>query len=150
MIDRQSVLQLMNESEAVYLATVSGMGPRIRALVNLRRSDLYPGPSEFCRKDGFTVYFSTSKSSGKAREIRENPSVAAYYCDPRKVHGAMLSGQVEILTDPEVKRALWSDQWLIYWRGGVSDPDYVVLRLKPVEVTGWWGTVPFHFEVGAP
>ncbi len=138
----------MDEADAVYLATVNGAKPRIRALVNLRRCDLYPAPSVFCRSQGFTVYFSTSISSGKAREIATNPSVAAYYCDPRKVHGVMLSGQMEILTDPELKRTLWSDDWLIYWPDGAADPDYAVFRLKPNEATGWWGTVPFHFEVG--
>jgi len=140
----------MDNSEAVYLATVSGGRPRIRALVNLRRSDLYPSASEFCRKEGFTVYFSSSITSGKAREVEANPWVAAYYCDPGKTHGVMLSGEIEILTDPDLKRTLWSDQWRIYWTGGAADPDYAVFRLKPVEATGWWGTTPFHFDVEQP
>jgi general stress protein 26 len=148
MIDREAVLKLMEESAAVYLATADGADPRIRALVNLRRRDLYPGPSEFCRSQGGVVYLSTSGASGKVREIRANPQVAVYYCDPGSVHGISLSGRMEVLSDPELKRALWSDAWLIYWQGP-DDPDYVVLRMKPTDARGWWGTQPFQIEAGS-
>ncbi len=148
MIDREAVLKLMDESAAVYLATVDGTDPRIRALVNLRRRDLYPGASEFCRSRGGTVYFSTSGASSKVREIRANPQAAVYYCDPSSTHGISLSGRMEILCDPELKRALWSDAWRIYWQGP-EDPDYVVLRMKPTGAVGWWGTEPFEIEAGS-
>lgn len=148
MIDKESALGVMDQADAVYLATVSGASPRIRAMLNLRRQDLYPGAGEFCRKQGFTSYFATSIASGKVGEIRGNPAVAVYYCDPGKTRGIELSGHMEILTDPELKKALWQDRWLIYWPAGAGDPDYVVLRLEPTRATGWWGTTPFCLEVG--
>jgi len=148
MIDREAVLKLMEESAAVYLATVDGGDPRIRALVNLRRQDLYPGPSEFCRSQGGTVYLATSGACSKVREIRANPQVAVYYCDPSSVRGISLSGRMEVLSDPELKCALWSDAWRIYWQGP-DDPDYVVLRMKPTGAVGWWGTQPFQLEAGS-
>lgn len=141
------VLEMMNEAEAVYLATVSGGAPRIRALVNLRRRDRYPSACEFCRKEGFTSYFSTSGASGKVRDIRVDSCVAVYYSNPRRTRGVELRGRMEILTDPALKRALWRDEWGIYWRGA-DDPDYVVLRLKPSDAAGWWGTAPFRLEMG--
>jgi len=145
MIDRNAVLELMDGSPVVFFATVEGHAPRIRALENLRRQDRYPEASHFCRGEGFTCYFSTSGASGKVREIRSNPSVAAYYCDPAQVHGATVSGEAEVLTDPGLKRALWSDAWGIYWKGW-EDPDYVVVRLKARDIRGWWGTNPFTLE----
>lgn len=148
MIDKDAFLKLMDESPAVYLATVDGRDPRIRALVNLRRRDLYPSASEFCRTQGGTVYLSTSAASSKVREIRANPQVAVYYCDPSSVHGISLSGRMEVLSDPNLKRALWSDDWRIYWEGP-GDPDYVVLRMKPTGAVGWWGTEPFEIEAGS-
>ncbi len=149
-MNQKAVLSLMDEADAVYLATIDGATPRIRAMVNLRRSDLYPAASAVCRKEGFTVYFSTSLGSGKVRELRANPRASVYYCDPKRFQGVMLSGRVEILTDPALKMALWSDSWRVYWPQCASDADYVVLRMKPEQATGWWGTTTFHFEVTAP
>jgi len=147
MVDKESILKVMNEADAVYLATVSGASPRIRAMVNLRRRDLYPGAADFCQKKEFTSYFATSIASGKVREIRANSAVSVYYCDPKEVRGVMLSGHMEILTGSDLKKALWQDQWLIYWPAGADDPDYAVLRLEPTRATGWWGAAPFYFEV---
>ncbi len=142
---KDRALALMDGAAAVYLATAEGGRPRIRAMVNLRRRDLYPGAAAFCRGQGFTVYFSTSLASGKVREIRANPAVAVYYCDPEKFHGVMLAGEMEVLCDAGLKETLWSDDWRIYWPAGPGDPDYVVLRLKPARAEGWRGTAPFHF-----
>jgi general stress protein 26 len=146
MVDKQLILGLMDEAEAVYLATVGEKGPRIRALVNLRRRDLYPGPSKICCTDDFTAFLSTSLASGKVRDIQANPAVALYYCAPQTFHGVMLAGQMEILTDIGLKHALWCDDWRIYWPSGADDPDYAVLRLKADEVTGWWAGAPFRIE----
>lgn len=146
-MDKSAILNLMDEAEAVYLATVAEKGPRIRALVNLRRSDHYPGPAKFACTGGFTVYLATSLASDKVQEIRANPSVAVYYCTPRNFHGVMLSGVAELLDDAELKKALWSEDWRIYWPDGDTNPDYIVLRIKPDEIRGWQGSMPFTLEV---
>lgn len=137
----------MDEAEAVYLATIAGPGPRIRALVNLRRRDLYPGPSRIARTSNGTVYLATSAASDKIAEIRANPAVAVYYCIPHQFDGVMLSGQAEILTGDDLKQVLWSEYWRIYWPDGYSNPDYVVVRIKPDEIRGWRGSTPFTHEV---
>ena len=147
-VDRQAVFELMDASAAVYLATVDSSEPRLRALVNLRRRDQFPGPSAFCRQQGGTVYLATSGASSKVREIRANPAVAVYYCDPGSVHGVSLSGRMEVLSDPELKRVLWDESWRIYWPAGPEDPDYVVLRMKPTGATGWWGSATAEIEDG--
>jgi general stress protein 26 len=147
MTDRERVLELMDEAEVVYLATVSGAAPRIRIVANLRRPDVYPATSEACRKAGFTVYFATSLASGKVRDIRENPIVAAYYAIPAKSRAVMLSGRAEIVTDLDVKKALWDEKWRSHWPGGVDDPNFAVLRLVPARAEGWWGPSRIDFEV---
>jgi general stress protein 26 len=147
MTDRERVLELMDEAEVVYLATVSGTVPRIRIVANLRRPDLDPATSEACRKAGFTVYFATSLASGKVRDIRENPAAAAYYAIPAKSRAIMLSGRAELVTDPCVKKALWSERWRSHWPGGVDDPNFAVLRLAPTRAEGWWGAARIDFEV---
>ncbi len=145
---REEALALMDRSAAVYLATLDGARPRIRAMVNLRRADRYPGPAAFCRGQEFTVYFGTSAASGKVREIRANPAVSVYYCEPEEFHGLTLSGEMEILDDAGLKETLWDDGWRVYWPAGAQDPDYVVLRLKAARAEGWRGAAPFHFDPG--
>lgn len=148
MVTKQDVLALMDETEAVYLATVGDKGPRIRALENLRRADLYPAASRHCRAAGFTVYLATSAASDKVREIRANVAVALYYCVPANHKGAMLSGRADVLDDPELKRSLWSEGWSAFWKGA-GDPDYVVVRVAAEEVSGWWSGAPFRLEPDA-
>lgn len=147
MPDKNDVLEMMTSAEAVYLATTSEGAPRIRALLNLRRADLYPGPSRFCAKAGFTCYLSTSRASGKVHDILSNPAVSLYYSTPDTTRGVELRGPAEVVDDAEIKHALWQEEWRIYWTAGCGDPDYVILRLAPVFATGWWETEPFQLEM---
>ncbi len=148
-IDRNDILDVMDRSDAVYLATVTGSAPRIRAMVNHRRADIYPEPSRFARAAGFTVYFCTSAASGKVRDLRANPAAAAYFALPLESKGVMLAGDTEVLEDLKYKEALWDEGWRVYWSGGPSDPDCVVVRLTPNEATGWWGSEPFYLDLRA-
>ena len=147
-VTKQALLGLMDTADVVYLATVHGGGPHIRALVNLRRSDQYPSGSQVARAAGFAVYFSTSYSSGKFADIRQNPAVAAYFCDPGRYHGLMLTGDAEVVDDPELKQFLWDDSWRVYW-SGPGDPDYAVLRLQPSGAAGWWETSQFTVDLAS-
>lgn len=147
MIDKKSILEIVNNSEAVYLGTVDGLSPRIRALVNLRRADLYPKQSAFCRREDFVFYLATSRASSKVQEIERNPEVSFYYCQPCSFHGVMFAGRAEIVSDQELKDTLWDDSWSIYWPAGQTDNDYVVLRLSPKQASGWWGSKPFEVEL---
>jgi general stress protein 26 len=145
---RAEILHVMDHAEAVHLATVDGAAPRIRAMVNLRRADLGPGPSAFCRAEGFSVYFATSAASGKIRDVRANPAASAYFAIPHEYHGVLLAGEAEVLDAPALKRTLWNEGWRIYW-SGPDDPDYVDVRLTPRDVTGWWHDRTFRFDPAA-
>ena len=147
MIDEGALLEIMDQADAVLLATVSGSAPRVRAMVNLRRKDLFPGPSACARDAGFDVYFCTSAASGKVRELRANPAAAAYFALPRLGRGVMISGVGEILESPDLKRALWDDSWRMYWPEGPSDPDCAVVKLAAATAAGWLGTEAFHLDL---
>lgn len=147
MIDKHLIFELMDQVDAVYLATLSGSAPRIRAMVNLRREDLFPGPSSLVRAAGFDVYFCTSGASGKVRELRENPAAAAYFALPSLGRGVMLSGRAEILDQPDLKAALWDESWRMYWPEGPADPDCVVVKLASATANGWWGQEPFFLDL---
>ena len=40
----------------------------------------------------------------------------------------MLKGKMEVLTAPETKEMIWRKGDTMYYPGGVTDPDYCVLR----------------------
>jgi general stress protein 26 len=40
----------------------------------------------------------------------------------------MLRGTMEVLTDPETKERIWREGDTMYYKEGVTDPDYCVLR----------------------
>lgn len=146
MPSKGQILKVMNGAHAVYLATTSENGPRVRALVNLRRRWAYRVPSRTARTDDFTVYLATSRASDKIAEITADPRVSVYYSRPLLFRGVMLCGRAEVLDAPDLKKALWSNDWREYWPDGYSNPDYVVVRIKPTEIRGWWGSTPFTIE----
>jgi general stress protein 26 len=113
MPDKNDVLEMMARAEAVYLATSDGVSPRIRALVNLRRPDCHAERSHFCAEAGFTSYFSTSRASGKVRDVLSNPMVSVYYADPAETHGIELRGPAEVVDDEAIRQRLWQDEWRI-------------------------------------
>lgn len=142
-MNTEEITTVLNQADAVYLATQSSDGPVIRALVNLRRSDLYPGPSRIAQTSDFTIYLSTSRSSAKVREIDADPRVSLYYCLPQSFKGVTLNGRAEHVEDPSLGLGLWHDSWRIYWPDGPDNPDYCILRVRPNAVFGWNGSVPF-------
>lgn len=75
-----------------------------------------------------TFWFSTNTSSNKVKYFRENPKASIYFVDKRFFRGVSLVGIVEVLETPEAKEKLWQDGDTMYYKQGVTDPDYCVLK----------------------
>lgn len=75
-----------------------------------------------------TFYFTTNTSSMRVAQYRENPKACIYFCDRRYFRGVMLIGMMEVLEDAESKEMIWQDGDTVYYPGGVTDPDYCVLK----------------------
>ena len=147
---KRFALALMERAQAAYLTTVDEASfPQVRAMLNLRNKKQWPalaGAFDGHEQD-LLIYFSTNTSSAKIAQIRANPRVGVYFCDPPQFHGLMLSGVVEIVTDPQLKRQFWQEGWKVYYPAGVDDPDYTLLRLSPMFAKGWSGPGIFEFEL---
>ena len=131
---RDFCLQLMNSMKTECLTTIGSDGfPYTRAVFNLRDPKTFPELSRVFENhdDDFLVYISTNASSSKVAHIRSNSAVSLYYYDPEDFRGVMLSGNIEIVEDMEIKRELYLDWWKKYYPKGVEDEDYTILRLKP-------------------
>jgi general stress protein 26 len=144
--------ELLQRVADAFLTTVDEHGfPHTRCMFNLRCASRFPNLQTIfaAHPDDLMLYFGTNTSSLKLSQLRANPRVAAYYCEPDAFRGFMLSGCIEILDDLALKRALWQDNWHMYYPQGPQDPDFTVLRLFPARARGWWQGAPFDFALPA-
>lgn len=132
---KRSGLKLMEESKAAYLTTIDPDGfPITRAMFNLRNKEQFPEFSELFQnqQNKFTIFISTNTSSNKVAHLNKNPKMCVYFCDTEDFKGFMLGGSVEVVEDDKLKKKIWLDWWTRYYPEGVEDPDYTLLRLKPI------------------
>lgn len=80
-----------------------------------------------------TFWFSTNTSSNKVKFFKENPKASIYFVDRRFFRGVSLVGMVEVLETPEAKERLWQDGDTLYYKQGVTDPDYCVLKFTVIK-----------------
>jgi len=144
-------LELMESSKAAYLTTVDAEGyPITRAMFNLRNKEQFPEFSEFFAglDNGFDIYISTNTSSSKTEHIKKNPKICVYFCDPEDFKGVMFGGEVEVIDDIDIKQKIWLDWWTKYYREGLEDPDYTLLRLNPKTAELYYRLQKVHFKPG--
>lgn len=93
--------------------------PNVKAMLKPRKRN---GIKEF--------YFSTNTSSMRVSQYINNPNAAVYFYRKGlvKYTGVMLRGKMEVLTDEETKNTIWKRGDTIYYKKGVTDPDYCVLK----------------------
>lgn len=75
-------------------------------------------------------YFSTNTSSMRVRQYQNNPKASIYFYRKGLIRyqGVMFKGTMEVLTDQESKTMLWKRGDTLFYKGGVTDPDYCVLK----------------------
>jgi general stress protein 26 len=148
---KQASIELMATAQAVYLTTIGPGGyPYTRAMFNLRNREQFPGQVPLFAEHhaDLLVYFTTNTSSYKLAQLKADPRVSVYFCNPPQFHGLMLSGDIEVVDDSALRHALWNEGWERYYPGGPDDPDHTVLRLRPKRVMGWYKASRFEFGVG--
>ena len=50
-----------------------------------------------------------------------------------KYEGLMLTGIMEVLQDDEIKREIWRTGDTMFYKQGVTDPDYCVLKFTAIK-----------------
>lgn len=114
----KTVSGIAGRAKTVFLSYIDSQGcPTTRAML---------APRE---RNGIRAFwFSTNTSSRKVAAFRENPKASIYFMDRLFFRGVSLSGTVEVLEDPAAKERLWRKGDAMYYPGGVTDPDYCVLK----------------------
>lgn len=110
-IDRQNVSFICSVDENNH--------PNMKAMLKPRKR---VGLKEF--------YFSTNTSSMRVKQFLNNPNASIYFYHKGliKYTGVMLVGKMEVLTNQETKDMIWRNGDTIFYKGGVTDPDYCVLK----------------------
>lgn len=114
----KTIGNLIDKQKTAFIASVSEDGfPNIKAMLPPRK-----------REGIRTFYFSTNTSSMRTMQYKKNPKASIYFTDRRFFRGVMLVGTMEVLEDAESKKMIWQRGDTIYYHGGVTDPDYCVLK----------------------
>lgn len=123
MKDVESTLgKLIDNQRIAFIGSIDAEGfPNMKAMLKPRK------------REGLRVfYFTTNTSSMRVAHYLQNNRSCIYFCDSRFFRGVMLKGTMEVLTDPESKEMIWQEGDTMYYKEGVTDPDYCVLKFTAV------------------
>ena len=103
----KTIGNIVDKQTVSFLGSVDEEGfPNIKAMLQPRK-----------REGIRTFYFTTNTSSRRVAQFRENDRSCIYFCDRRFFKGVMLKGTIEVLPGDTM-----------YYKEGVTDPDYCVLK----------------------
>jgi len=85
--------------------------------------------------DGNDIYFSTNTSSNKVKQYLANNKACVYFYKRKifKYQGVTIKGTMEVCTDQPTKSKIWRIGDKLFYKQGVSDPDYCVLKFTSKE-----------------
>ncbi len=119
-MDLQKTENFIDKQKVCIIGSVDDTGcPNIKAMLKPRKRI---GLKEF--------FFSTNTSSMRVEQYRANPNACIYFYHKGLIRytGVMLKGRMEILTDQETKNMIWKKGDTMFYKKGVTDPDYCVLK----------------------
>ena len=94
-------------------------------------------------------YFSTNTSSMRVQQFVKNSKASIYFYNKGrfKHEGVMLTGIMEVLHDDEIKREIWCIGDTMYYRKGVTDPDYCVLKFTAMKCRHYYNLKTESFDI---
>ena len=119
-MDLKRIEKFIDKQKVSFICSIDGENyPNVKAMLKPRKRI---GLTEF--------YFSTNTSSMRVKQYLDNPNACIYFYHKGliKYIGVMLKGKMEVLTDQESKNMIWKKFDKIFYKEGVTDPDYCVLK----------------------
>lgn len=75
------------------------------------------------------LYFATYSSSNKVRHYQHNNKASIYFFEKGKnFQGVMITGTMEVISDYKIKEKLWLPFYYKFYKKGMSDPEYCILK----------------------
>ena len=112
--------RFIDKQKVSFVCSVDKDGyPNVKAMLAPRKHN---GLKEF--------YFSTNTSAMRTQQYLDNPKASIYFYHKGlfRYAGVMLVGKMEVLTDQATKDMIWRKGDTMFYKKGVTDPDYCVLR----------------------
>lgn len=84
--------------------------------------------------EGNDIYFATYTSSRKVKHYQNNSKACVYFFEKGKnFQGVEIKGNMEVLTDTATKERFWKPFFKRFYKKGVTDPDYCILKFTGFE-----------------
>lgn len=119
-MELKAIEKMIDRQKVSLIGSVGADGcPNIKAMLRPRK-----------REGLRTFWFSTNTSSARVKQFLADPKACVYFYHKGLVKyvGVQLTGRMEVLTDPASKELLWRRGDTMFYKGGVTDPDYCVLK----------------------
>ena len=124
MTTREQIFEFIQKQKTAFMASVDEDGfPNLKAMFTPRKIE------------GNCFYFTTNTSSMRSKQFMKNPKASIYFYHRGRFRyeGIMLIGTMEVLQDNEIKKEIWQAGDSMYYKQGVTDPDYCVLKFTAVK-----------------
>ncbi len=122
---KEKIFEFISKQKTAFISSINGEGyPVTRAMLCPREID------------GNDIYFSTNTSSNKVKQYLANNKACVYFYKRGRFNyeGVTILGRMEVCTDQPTKDKIWRFGDKIFYKKGVTDPDYCVLRFTGEEV----------------
>ena len=119
MITQEYIKEFALKQKTAFIGSVDEEGfPNIKAVFVPRKIE------------GRCFYFSCNTSAMRTGQYQKNPKASLYFYNRGRFRyeGIMLIGTMEVLQDPQIKEELLEKGDTVYYKQGVMDPDYCVLK----------------------
>ena len=134
---KELIAQMADKLPIAYISSVDQDGfPWTKAMLRPRK-----------REGVKTFYFTTNTFSVRVAQYKANPKASIYFCDARGFKGIMLRGTMEVLTDAASKEMIWRKGDEQYYPGGVTDPNYCVLKFTATDGRFYSDFYPSSFVI---
>jgi len=137
--DLKKIEKFIDKQKVSFICSIDNENyPNIKAMLKPRKRN---GLKEF--------YFSTNTSSLKVKQYMNNSNASIYFYHKGliKYIGVMLKGKMEVLTDQEIKNFIWKKGDKIFYKKGVTDPDYCVLKFTAISGRYYCDLRTENFEI---
>ncbi len=119
-MESDKVMKFIRKQKVSFICSIDDRGhPNVKAMLKPSKMN---GIKEF--------YFSTNTSSLRVKQFQNNPNASIYFYHKGLIRytGVMLVGKMEVLTDQDTKAMIWRRGDTMFYKKGVTDPDYCVLK----------------------
>ena len=138
-MDLKKIEKFIDKQKVSFICSIDGEGyPNVKAILKPRKRI---GLKEF--------FFSTNTSSMRVSQYQANANASIYFYHKGlfKYVGVMFKGKMEVLTDQDTKNMIWKKGDTMFYKKGVSDPDYCVLKFVSTNARYYCNLKTENFDI---